>query len=206
MEMVTPGQPGYDLCLNFSNTVDWRNGANRNDKLRDFDALVRWAVKAKLVREPEADPLIRSVGARRQETAILKRALQLRELIYTIFSSVAHDREPGDAEIEELNRFLTDSPTKTRLVRKDGGCEWGWEIGGGPQGAILWPIAKSAADLLTSDRLGRVRECANEAEGCGWVFMDKTRSQTRKWCDMSGCGNRSKVRAWYDRHERTKAA
>jgi predicted RNA-binding Zn ribbon-like protein len=70
---------------------------------------------------------------------------------------------------------------------------------------MLWPIAKSAADLLASGQLGRVTECANEEEGCGWVFLDKTRSGTKKWCSSTGCGNRAKVRAWYERHEKAHA-
>jgi predicted RNA-binding Zn ribbon-like protein len=69
---------------------------------------------------------------------------------------------------------------------------------------MLYPIANSAAMLLTSEDLGRVRECANEEEGCGSLFLDCSKSQSRRWCSMESCGNRAKFKTYYDRHLRTK--
>jgi predicted RNA-binding Zn ribbon-like protein len=63
---------------------------------------------------------------------------------------------------------------------------------------MLWPVVRSAADLLTSERVVRVRECA--AEDCAWLFVDTSRGPRRKWCDMSTCGNRAKARRYYARH------
>jgi predicted RNA-binding Zn ribbon-like protein len=45
--------------------------------------------------------------------------------------------------------------------------------------------------------LERVRECANH--DCGWLFLDLSRNRSRKWCDMSSCGNRAKVRRFRER-------
>jgi predicted RNA-binding Zn ribbon-like protein len=58
----------------------------------------------------------------------------------------------------------------------------------------LAPVIWSAADLLTrADH--RVRRCANEA--CLWLFIDESKAGTRRWCDMSSCGNRAKSRRHY---------
>lgn len=38
---------------------------------------------------------------------------------------------------------------------------------------------------------GRLRVCKNP--GCRWLFVDRTKNQSRVWCDMSACGNRAKV-------------
>jgi predicted RNA-binding Zn ribbon-like protein len=57
---------------------------------------------------------------------------------------------------------------------------------------MLWPVLRSAAELLTSDRMDRVRLCS--AEDCDWLFLDSSRNRSRRWCDMAVCGNRSKVR------------
>ena len=194
--------PGEELSLDFSNTVEWRNGDKREDDMKTFESLVGWSVRKGLIPKDEAPSIVRRAKEGRTEDASLRRAVQLRETIYRIFSSVAHDRRPDDEDIDALNRFLSDYPVSSSVVRK--GQEYGWVVatGSGAESRMLWPIAKSAADLLTSDRLGRVTECANEEEGCGWVFLDKTRSGTKKWCSSKGCGNRAKVRAWYDRHER----
>ena len=80
----------------------------------------------------------------------------------------------------------------------DGGFRWELETGAlrdleGP----LWPIVRSATDLLTSEHLLTVRECALET--CSWLFLDHSKNLKRRWCDMKICGNRSKVRRHYAR-------
>jgi len=197
--------PSVELSLDFSNTVDWRNGERRADTLMNYGALVEWSVKNGIVGSEEAPSIIRKAKDEHTDGATLRKAIQLRETIYRIFSSVAHDHHPDDEDLNSLNRFLSDYPVSSTVVRTGHEYEWAMVAGRGPEGKMLWPIAKSAADLLTSDQLGRVTECANEEEGCGWVFLDKTRSGTKKWCSSTGCGNRAKVRAWYERHEKAHA-
>jgi hypothetical protein len=51
--------------------------------------------------------------------------------------------------------------------------------------------------LLTSDDLSSVRECA--ANWCDWLFLDNSRNQSRRWCDMKICGNRTKASRYYRR-------
>jgi predicted RNA-binding Zn ribbon-like protein len=62
---------------------------------------------------------------------------------------------------------------------------------------VLWEAAASAADLLTSPDLARVKTCPGA--GCAWLFLDRSRNGTRRWCDMSVCGNRAKARRHYSR-------
>jgi len=60
---------------------------------------------------------------------------------------------------------------------------------------FLDPIIKSAADLLVSSELKGVKQCADDA--CGWLFMDKSRNNSRRWCSMKDCGNRAKAHRHY---------
>ena len=62
---------------------------------------------------------------------------------------------------------------------------------------VTWWVARSAAELMTSPDLPFVRECASY--DCGWLFMDTTKNRSRRWCDMSTCGNRAKGRRHYER-------
>ena len=66
--------------------------------------------------------------------------------------------------------------------------------------SALWPIADSAAKLLTSPDRKRIKECASN--NCLWLFLDTTKNHKRRWCDMKSCGNRAKVRE----HRRRKRA
>lgn len=43
----------------------------------------------------------------------------------------------------------------------------------------------------------RLKLCANDT--CRWAFHDQSRNRSGRWCDMAGCGNRAKVRAYRER-------
>ena len=62
---------------------------------------------------------------------------------------------------------------------------------------MLWRLAVDASDLLTSTDLDRVRECSGDT--CSWLFLDRSRNRSRRWCDMADCGNRAKARRHYSR-------
>ncbi len=44
-----------------------------------------------------------------------------------------------------------------------------------------------------------LKECAYD--GCASVFYDRSKNHSGRWCSMSACGNRAKVRAWRERHQ-----
>ncbi len=54
--------------------------------------------------------------------------------------------------------------------------------------------AHSALNLI-ADSKARIKIC----EGCGWLFHDKSKNQSRIWCDMAVCGNRTKARRNYSK-------
>jgi predicted RNA-binding Zn ribbon-like protein len=83
--------------------------------------------------------------------------------------------------------------------RAEGGFRWGWDEESDSLTKVLWPVAKAAADLLTSEghALKRLHQCA--ASDCGWLFIDMSRNHSRRWCDMSNCGNVAKARRHYHR-------
>jgi len=55
---------------------------------------------------------------------------------------------------------------------------------------IVGPIAWAALDLLRGDELGRLKQCP--PEDCRWLFIDRTKNGSRRWCEMATCGNRAK--------------
>ena len=65
---------------------------------------------------------------------------------------------------------------------------WDWE-----RPDPLWPVAIAAVDLLRSpDRLARVKLCAQ----CSWLFVDRSRNGSRRWCSMGECGAQVKMRRY----------
>jgi hypothetical protein len=63
---------------------------------------------------------------------------------------------------------------------------------GGVRGAI-GRILGSAFLAELDGRWERFRVCADP--GCTSVFFDRSRNKSGKWCSMTSCGNRAKVRA-----------
>jgi len=198
-------QYALDLCLDFSNTIDWRNGRNGKvpkDKLLDYGSLLNWSRDHALFKDEEARRLGKLARESGKDKSSLRRAVELRETIYRIFSAVADERKPGNRDLEVLSGLVSESVARSRIVRAGDRFEWSLRGVEGEPDRMLWPIARSAADLLTSDRLADIRECANEEEGCGWLFLDTSKSHSRIWCSMDGCGNVAKARRYYEKHRK----
>jgi len=65
----------------------------------------------------------------------------------------------------------------------------------------LWPIARAVADVLIhEENRSLLRECADDT--CAWLFVDRTKNHSRRWCDMNTCGTRNKMREYRERQKR----
>lgn len=122
-------------------------------------------------------------------------AIAAREAIYRIFSALASGNGARDQDLDVLNRGLETAPMRTRLARADRGYAWRAEVAEVSAPALLGPILWSAGDLLVKNVHERIRQCANEK--CLWLFLDESKNGTRRWCDMTSCGNRAKARRHY---------
>jgi predicted RNA-binding Zn ribbon-like protein len=194
--------------LDFVNTMGSRLTDRPREYLRSYGDLLDWARQAGLLTPAEEESLSRRAtldpeGA--QEA--LSRALILREAIHRVVSATIGGEPQGESDLSALNGELSVALSHLRLVPAGGvygfGWDWGENDGGAPLDGPLWPVARSAAELLTSPRLGRVKVCAGE--GCGWVFLDESRNGSRRWCDSRDCGNRERVRRHLAR-KRTSAS
>jgi predicted RNA-binding Zn ribbon-like protein len=186
------------LCLEFANTANWHASEHPVEELNSYADLVAWARRVGLLSEDEAQIQLEKVAHRPADGAvILEKAIELREVMYRIFSAVADGRPVEAADISLLNQWLKQAQGRLQVVVTDGGFSWQWDDQGTSLEQVLWPIVQSAAELLVSEDLARVKECADD-RGCGWLFVDTSRNQSRRWCSMESCGNRAKVR----RHRR----
>lgn len=178
------GHPALDLV----NTVEWRlSEARFEEDLLDYTDVVRWARQLALVSAEEADALevfaLRSAADAAAEAA---RVRGLREAIYQALFVT------GDATT--VTDEYRDTVTVGTLNRMDE--RWGWEF---PVDLALprRRIALAAFELLGRDDLSRLGQC-RDAE-CGWVFLDTSPRHNRRWCVSADCGNRNRVREYYER-------
>ena len=196
---LVPGFP-EDLCLGFANTRYYRGSDAPAETLAGPEALLAWCRSAALLSAGGERALRRAWRASAAGAAGFRDALALREALYRIFFSTAESQAPMPADLDALNRALRATPERTGVARAGSGFAWRVspvEAPGVP--ALLAPVLWSAANLLTGARLARVRHCANER--CLWLFLDDSKSGTRRWCSMSACGNRAKAHRHYARQK-----
>jgi predicted RNA-binding Zn ribbon-like protein len=180
------------LCLDFVNTCGDRPLCSEN-RLTGTADLAAWGSQAGLLSEQEAEEFIREAAT--NSRGFFDEAVTLREAVYGTCSALARGAAPTRRNLVRLNDVLKKAIPNLELGTLGNGCCWRWAGASTLIERILWPIARSAADLLTSDDAGRLRECAGD--GCSWLFLDRSRNGRRKWCSMSSCGNRAKARRHY---------
>lgn len=199
--MVTRSEPRYawDFCgghlaIDFTNTVGSRGGVPE-EHFNTYGDVVSWAEARGVMGRAEARRL-RQDAARRPAAARDARAsvVALREALYRVIDAASSGRKPAAADLARVNAGVGASFSGARLRPDRGRLELSFE---GAHTArlhepLVTPVIRAAVDLLTTGAIARVRRCGDES--CGWLFLDTTRSGTRRWCDMTVCGNRNKVR------------
>ena len=186
---------GGNLALDFANTVHSRGLADPGDDLKVAADLVEWASQAGLLRGAAR---LRRAPA---EKARFQRALALREVVYEIFSRTAKEKKPRPETVRTLQNFYRSAIGCAEFHPSADHYRLAWPSTIHPLERALGEIVRSAASLLTSEALTRVRQCAGEA--CSWLFLDTSRNGLRRWCDMKVCGNRAKVQR-FRRRNRTR--
>lgn len=182
---------GGHLALDFTNTVGDR-GATRQEHFNTIGDVVAWAeargvlsrnAAASARRQLEQDP----DRARRA----WRSAVALREALYAIVYAAASKRRARPADLEAFNRYVRATFQGAALAASGNRFALHTAADTGIE-SVLDAVVRAGVDLLTSDALGHVGSCADDT--CLWLFLDTTRSRTRRWCDMKVCGNRNKVR------------
>jgi predicted RNA-binding Zn ribbon-like protein len=208
---VVSGQPrelpivGGHLALDFANTVDDPLGPARHDHVGTYPDLIRWSSRVELLQHDQVDRLLSAAAqAPRAEQTALHRAHQLRLVLNDLFGAVADGRSDVTGHWQRLRPFVTSAVAAADLAsageadHDPGGADrrlrWTW-----PQGeeldAVLHPIAMAAAELLVGPDLPRIKRCAR----CPWLFVDKSRNHSRRWCDMDDCGKAEKIERYVAR-------
>jgi predicted RNA-binding Zn ribbon-like protein len=187
---------GGELCLDFANTL-YGHTKSVHEYLFDFRDLVLWSRHAGALSSEKAEILLsKGEQAPAESEAVFRQAIQIRETIFRVFASLAHDETPLDDDLTRLHQVWLETQSRTRLQQSDTGFVLGWEESDALDG-MLWPITRSAMELLTSDDLMRVKQCGR----CDWLFLDKSRNRSRRWCSMDACGNRIKMARRYEREK-----
>ena len=174
----------------FCNTVDrhtfgehGRKPADRRELLASPARLRDWLVAQGLLDDPGA-----AVG-----TGDLDRAVVLRDGLRAWLKArqgLDHDQAALDRARELLGRLRlqVDLGSRTAVLAP----------AGDPATAALGRLAGDLATAAATGALARLKICG--APDCQFVYYDRSRSRTSRWCSTEICGNRMKTRRYRGRH------
>lgn len=170
---------GGDPALDFLNTEIVRDG-EPDDLLDSPQALGSWIAHAGLGTRMRVTP---SILARAKE---LRAALR-RTVLGMMEGKVAHSAiRTINAELQRGRGGLALSAGERFSV--------GFRV---EKHDAVFLIARAAATFLARAEATRIHRCGGT--NCVLFFYDETKSGTRRWCSMAGCGNRMKAALHYQR-------
>jgi predicted RNA-binding Zn ribbon-like protein len=188
-----------DLSLDFINTLDNRVVPDRRKELiGSYRDLVDWAAQAGAISPTQRSTLQREAEAHPKDAAEVRaQAVELRECLYRLITAILRNRKAAADDLSAFNAYVSEALSHLELQAAPRAFRIGWPQTRHDLRSILWIIARSASDLFTGDDLKDVRECG--ADTCRWLFVDRSKNHSRRWCDMKTCGNRVKARKFYRR-------
>ncbi len=174
-----PHRISGNLALDLANTISWRGTPRETDHLADADAVVDWAKGAGLV---GADCVVPDDTP---DTLVVE-VHRLRAAIASVGAAIAGQRRPDEWALAVIRDYAARS-LAAGLLRGTPA-----ELAFAPGDLIVGPVAWAAFDLLRGSELNRLKQCP--PENCRWLFLDRSKNGSRRWCEMATCGNRAKAR------------
>jgi predicted RNA-binding Zn ribbon-like protein len=209
---IVGGHPAVDLVNTVSPRV--RGGAVEHDYLTSPAELLAWSRRIELIDLRDYNA-IEGTWRSSPELAVkaLGATLEIREATYDVLAPhaaaavVAKDgvkRSQGSA-FERLMLRWSAAAARSMLIptgnRDRGVAEL--VVGTSPAQLIPDRLVVAAVELVRIVELRQLRACPVEDGGCGWLFLDRSRNGSRRWCAMEDCGTQAKIRKLGERRRAT---
>jgi predicted RNA-binding Zn ribbon-like protein len=182
-------QVGGHLALDFCNTAGEHLAARPDEFLRDWESFLRWAAQVGLIASNSYFELLRKPHS-------VEPIVKLRDAIYRIGLAAAGKRELSESDIVLVRKYA--GAKKPQVEIHKGKLYWKPLLSRGAQ-ELCAVLAGEALSLFCSPKAARIGVC--EGGMCGWLYVDESRGQRRRWCDMNDCGSRAKARRYYETHK-----
>jgi predicted RNA-binding Zn ribbon-like protein len=162
------------LVRDFANTVDHETD---RDLLGDPDALTGWLRERRLL-----------TGGERTTADHLATALALRSGVRAAMA--AHHDDGGEGPGPEFEEVTSALPLRVAFIGSEPRLQ---PMQSGVPGGLA-TLLVAVHDCRLDGTWQRLKLCP--ADDCRWAFYDASKNQTRVWCSMGVCGNRTKTRTY----------
>ena len=180
-----------ELFVSFGNTLEYERG-QPVDALPDVEALLAWLRYRRLISgrglAAEASRLRRDSE---EAAGRVERFRHLRGVLHAIAAEVTETGHPTPGQLHDLNHILRHGLHYHQIEMDPDGTRYTFAQVGDRLDQARATIASSLAQFLADDSPSRLRVCANA--GCRYLFIDRSPTGRRRWCDMRTCGNQAKV-------------
>jgi predicted RNA-binding Zn ribbon-like protein len=209
---------GGHLALDFVNTVDNRGSEHQQELIPDYPSLLAFVEQAGAITPEELRTVHRYFSYMSDHVGpILLETQCLREALFNALAAHIEGKTAARQDLAFISKCWRESAEQRILVPgPEHSYEWGWLAIERDRGSHLYPnrflteheaikvplwrVAAAAGEFMTSkEMMAKVRICASKT--CNWLFLDTTKSHTRRWCEMRVCGNRDKARRFYQRRK-----
>ena len=180
---------GGRLCLDFVNTIHDRYAVTVEHYLQQPQRFVEWCVRAGALRPDDG---VRAPRTARERAALMREVETLRRHLHALFAARVDDLPPPADALRGVDRWLHRA-WEGQSLGADGQLHW--RADARDTRLPLKRIALDALDLLGDPHASRLRRCAN-TRSCGWLFLDTSKNQRRRWCAMETCGTAEKMQRY----------
>lgn len=185
-EPPSPPEPqlvGGFACLDFCNTLSGWGGPGPRERAGDPAALTAWCAHV-FGQSPRID---------REDWS---RLIRLRETLHAVLDAVAIRADPPAEAMAALQAEVAEAAAGRQLTVTAVGSAWR-DAPPADGMAVRHRLAMDALDLLLRGEPARLKRCAGH--DCGWLFYDRSKNASRRWCQMADCGTSDKVRRFRQR-------
>jgi predicted RNA-binding Zn ribbon-like protein len=180
---------GGRLCLDFVNTIHDRYAPEAEDYIGQPERFIEWCARAGVLHAGEHIAAPESPGRR---AVLMRKVRTLRDHLHALLASRIDGRPPPSDAVQGLDRWLH-LAWASQSLKPDGRMDWRDDASD-----ALLPlkrIALDALDLISTPSGSQLRRCGNTSS-CGWLFLDVSKNQRRRWCAMETCGVAAKMKRY----------
>lgn len=177
---------GGRLCLDFVNTIHDHYAEEVEDYIFQPERFIEWCTRVGAVLSGEHIDVPEGAGPR---AALMRKVRVLRQHLHTLLASLIDGVTPPEEAVQCMDQWLHRA-WASQSFGMDGQMHWRDDAY-----HVLLPlqrIALDALDLMSGPSMPQLRRCANTSS-CGWLFLDTSKNQRRRWCAMETCGTAFKM-------------
>jgi predicted RNA-binding Zn ribbon-like protein len=179
-------------CLDFVNTIHDRYAVQGEDYLQQPRRFIEWCARAGVL---TPDDGVRAPLAAHKRAALMREVMTLRHHLHALFAARIDNLPPPPDAVRGLDSWVHRA-WASQALGADGHLHW--RADARDARLPLKRVALDALNLLGEPCASPLRRCANTTS-CGWLFLDTSKNQRRRWCAMETCGITDKMRRYRQR-------